>query len=70
MYCKKVLEEKHYDFFIFGHRHLPIDYRLNANSRYINLGEWMNYFTYAVFDGQHLELRSYRQQENKIVKNH
>lgn len=70
LYCKKVLEEKHYDFFIFGHRHLPIDFRLNANSRYINLGEWMNYFTYAVFDGQHLELRSYRQQENKIVKNH
>ena len=70
LYCKKVLEKKHYDFFIFGHRHLPIDYRLNENSRYINLGEWMNFFTYAVFDGQCLELRSYRQQEHKIVKNH
>lgn len=70
VYCKKVLEKKHYDFFIFGHRHLPIDYRLNENSRYINLGEWMNFFTYAVFDGQCLELRSYRQQEHKIVKNH
>ncbi len=70
LHCKKVLEKKHYDFFIFGHRHLPIDYRLNENSRYINLGEWMNFFTYAVFDGQCLELRSYRQQEHKIVKNH
>ena len=70
LYSKKVLEEKKYDFFIFGHRHLPIDHRLDENSRYINLGEWMNFFTYAVFDGHDVQLLSYQDKEHKIVKNY
>ncbi len=59
-YCRDMLQQKHYDFFIFGHRHLPIDFRLNDNSRYINLGDWIRYNSYAVFDGQSLELKYYQ----------
>ncbi len=59
-YCKEVLTKQHYDYFIFGHRHLPIDFNLNNNSRYINLGDWIRYNSYAVFDGTHLELKYYR----------
>ncbi len=70
LYSRKVLQEKKYDFFIFGHRHLPIDHRLNETSRYINLGEWMNFFTYAVFDGNDVQLLSYQNQEHKIVRNY
>ena len=70
IYSKKILEEKKYDFFIFGHRHLPIDHRLTPNSRYINLGEWINFFTYAMFDGQDVQLLSYQGKEDKIVKNY
>jgi len=67
-YCREVLATRHYDFLIFGHRHLPIDYRLNG-SRYINLGDWITYFTYAVFDGQQLTLQSrYPGNEQKIVR--
>ena len=69
IYSKDVLKQKHFDFFIFGHRHLPIDYRLSDKSRYLNLGEWMNFCTYAVFDGEQLELKSYTGKENKIYKN-
>ena len=58
-YCKEVLQKEHYDYFIFGHRHLPIDHTIN-NSRYINLGEWINYCSYAVFDGNTTELKYYR----------
>ena len=48
------------DFFIFGHRHLPLDVLLdNEQSRYINLGEWFNYNTYAVFDGESLSLKAF-----------
>ena len=55
-YCHRKLETLDIDFFIFGHRHLPIDYLLkNGKSRYINLGEWMNFNSYAVFDGNNLE---------------
>lgn len=69
-YSRKKLEEKKYNFFIFGHRHLPIDFRLTSESRYINLGEWLNFFTYAVFDGQDVQLLSYKGGEGKIVKNY
>lgn len=58
-YCKEVLQEKHYDYFIFGHRHLPIDFLLKGGSRYINLGDWISYYSYAVFDGENLELKYY-----------
>ena len=49
LYCRKKLREKHYDFFIFGHRHLPLEIELNSSSTYINLGDWIQYFTYGEF---------------------
>ena len=59
IYCKEYLEKvKHQDYFIFGHRHLPIDHTL-PGSRYINLGEWMHHQTYAVFDGKELFLKKF-----------
>lgn len=68
-YCQEVLQQKEINFFIFGHRHLPIDYRLTGNSRYVNLGDWVTYFTYAVFDGTDVTLQSYTNEHHKIVKN-
>ena len=59
IYSKEVLQQKHIDYFVFGHRHLPLDLKLNDNSRYINLGDWIKYFSYAVFDGNDLELKYY-----------
>ena len=68
-YSKKELEARHFDYFIFGHRHLPIDFSLSPNSRYINLGDWIRYYTYAVLEGQHLTLQSrYPDETNKIVR--
>ncbi|HET6225143.1 MAG TPA: UDP-2,3-diacylglucosamine diphosphatase [Bacteroidia bacterium] len=58
-YSKDVLKKEHFDYFIFGHRHLPLDIKLSDNSRYINLGEWVNHYSYAVFDGEKLELKYY-----------
>ena len=58
-YSQKKLEEKHRDFFIFGHRHLPLEIELNPSSKYINLGDWIGYYTYGVFDGDKMELKKY-----------
>ena len=79
IYCKEVLKEKKIDFFVFGHRHLAIDYRLPDmhpegsgavdEARYINLGDWILYFTYAVFDGITMELKSYQGKDDKIIRN-
>ncbi len=60
VYCKDVLKTKHYNYFIFGHRHLPLDISLKPDSRYINLGEWVNYNSYAVFDGNSVELKYFK----------
>jgi UDP-2,3-diacylglucosamine hydrolase len=58
-HCLDLLKKKHYDFFICGHRHLPLEKQLTENSKYVNLGEWVNDFTYAVFDGTNLELKTF-----------
>lgn len=59
IYCRRKLEETHRDFFVFGHRHLPLEIQLNEQSKYINLGDWIQYFTYGVFDGETFELKKY-----------
>lgn len=59
IYCKRKLETKHYDYFVFGHRHMPLDIKLNKNSRYINLGDWINYFTYGVYKNNKFSLKKY-----------
>jgi len=59
IYAKRKLETKHYDYFIFGHRHLPLEIKLNPTSTYINLGDWITHFTYGVFDGSTFELKEF-----------
>lgn len=59
VYAKEILENRHYDYFIFGHRHLPYEIDLKNNSRIVNLGEWINYHTFAVWDGEELKLEKW-----------
>lgn len=59
IYCRQVLSKEHYDYFILGHRHNPIDWELSSTSRYINLGDWIRNFTYATFDGDKVELKKW-----------
>ena len=59
-YCKEVEAQKHHDFYIFGHRHLPLDLPVSAMSRYVNLGEWVTQQTFAEFDGARLSLKTFR----------
>ncbi len=60
IYAKEVLKTEHIDYFIFGHRHLPIKHNINEKSKYINLGEWFNYNSYAVFDGKDVSLQYFK----------
>ncbi|PCJ66059.1 MAG: UDP-2,3-diacylglucosamine hydrolase [Bacteroidetes bacterium] len=47
------------DFYIFGHRHKPMDIPLNNNTRLINLGDWITKFTYAVLEDNNVSLHTY-----------
>ncbi len=53
-YSNEVLEKEHFDYFIFGHRHLPLKVQLTEKTVYVNLGEWLNYDTFAYFENQSL----------------
>ena len=58
-FCKNRLQKEHFDYFILGHRHLMLNIELNEKSRYINLGDWISLFSYAVFDGQSIKQYQY-----------
>jgi UDP-2,3-diacylglucosamine hydrolase len=56
-YCNRKLKTHPVDYFVFGHRHLPIDHMLeDGKTRYVNLGDWLNFYSYGVFDGEELRL--------------
>lgn len=59
-YAKRKLETKHYDYFVFGHRHLPMKIELEENSTYFNIGDWLVHFTYGVYDGTNFEIIKYK----------
>ena len=61
IFSREMLAKEHIDYFIFGHRHVPINYKLNDKSRYINLGDWITNFTYAEFDGTSVQLQTWQQ---------
>ena len=66
IYSKEILKTRFFDYMIYGHRHRPLDLPLPDKSRYVNLGDWINYFTYAVFDGETLELKHFEPAKKQI----
>jgi UDP-2,3-diacylglucosamine hydrolase len=61
VYSREVLEKKHYDYFVYGHRHRPMIIDLGNNSQYYNTGDWFNYNSYVYFDGKELHLEYFEQ---------
>lgn len=59
LYAKRKLTTKHYNYFVFGHRHLPMKIAVGEASEYINLGDWIGFFTYGVFDGTTFEIKKH-----------
>ncbi len=59
-YSKEIEQQKHHDFYIFGHRHLRLDLKVGESSRYVNLGQWCydneDSNHYAVYDGLSLDI--------------
>lgn len=58
-YSKEKLKTENLDYFVFGHRHLPLIFDLEKGAKYINLGDWIVYFTYGVFDGVSFEVKTF-----------
>ena len=58
-HCKDSEKAMHHDFYIYGHRHLTLELPINSTSMYYNVGEWIQGFTFGVFDGQQFRLESF-----------
>ena len=59
IYCEKQLNKTKIDYFIFGHKHNPKQIIIKNQSTYINLGDWINHYTYAVFNGEKTKLKKF-----------
>ncbi len=55
-HAKEVHKTDKHDFYVMGHRHIPRDYEIAEDARIIMLGDWINNFTYAAFDGEDIKL--------------
>jgi UDP-2,3-diacylglucosamine hydrolase len=59
-YCKEKQKENPVDYYVFGHRHLPLELKINDKATYINLGEWINQKTYGVLEKGIIKLKNFK----------
>lgn len=59
IHSKEVLQSQYFDYFVYGHRHVPGIHPLPQGSSYVNLGDWVTHFTYAVFNGREMQMEQY-----------
>ena len=58
-YSRSIENQQHHDYYVFGHRHIPLDLEITPTSRYVNIGEWILAKTYGVFDGTTMHLETW-----------
>jgi UDP-2,3-diacylglucosamine hydrolase len=69
-YCEESILSTPYDFMVFGHRHLPVYWRLsNGKTMYINLGDWIYHYSYGIFDGKEFSLRFFESDHKHLITN-
>jgi UDP-2,3-diacylglucosamine hydrolase len=60
-FAKDKIQTEHFDFFIFGHRHVALDIEIGENTRLCYLGDWVHHFSYAVWDGENMSLKYFNE---------
>lgn len=67
IYCQEILKKQDIDYFIFGHRHLPIYTSIESSpAQYVNLGDWLDFNTYAILNEQGLSLYQYESDKSNM----
>ncbi len=57
-YAKTILENDNIDYFIFGHRHLAMTYKVKQEVEIVFLGDWIKNGSYAEWDGNALTFKT------------
>ncbi|EON74785.1 UDP-2,3-diacylglucosamine hydrolase [Lunatimonas lonarensis] len=60
LYCLDMEKKMHFDYYVFGHRHLPLSIPVGNSSMYFNLGEWVSQYHYGVFNGHGFQLINFK----------
>jgi UDP-2,3-diacylglucosamine hydrolase len=67
LYTKQYLRtHPEINYFIYGHRHIMLDLMLSHSARMMILGDWIQDFSYAVFDGEHIYMEQYIEGETEL----
>jgi UDP-2,3-diacylglucosamine hydrolase len=59
IYSKEIEAQQHHDYYVFGHRHLPLQLPVNDTAMYMNVGDWINHFTYGVLNQNGFEIKTW-----------
>lgn len=46
-------------YYLFGHLHQVVREKIGENAEMLVIGDWLTHFTYAEFDGEHLQLKKF-----------
>ncbi len=65
-FSRETLKTTHYDYMIFGHRHIPMVVKLTDLTEYINLGEWVFSNSYAVMHNGVVSLEYFEVAEKEV----
>lgn len=66
IFANDYLKSHKVDYFVFGHRHIMLDKKLQGGATLVVLGDWLHYCSYAVWDGNNLDLKSLQSVQNSI----
>lgn len=67
IHSKKISQQQKVNYFIYGHRHLPMEIAVGPDAVCLNLGDWITHFTYAVFDGKTVSLKTFETSDKQTI---
>ncbi|MEX1187940.1 MAG: UDP-2,3-diacylglucosamine diphosphatase [Bacteroidia bacterium] len=69
-YCREKIEEfPNTDYFVFGHRHLPLNLPVKGESRYFNLGDWFYWYSYLRVENGVPDLLFFENRHSELPQN-
>ena len=57
---QKTIQLPDVDYFIFGHRHIPMQIKVSEKAEMIILGDWISHFSYGVFEEGKMRLEFWK----------
>lgn len=58
---RKIIEYPGLDYLVFGHRHIPMQLKVNEKAEMLILGDWISHFSYGVFEDGKMSIRYFKE---------